>query len=49
MVSTVSRLVESPCRNTREMVSVVPVDGAQVMLNWSPAVMLERVVKVKGF
>jgi hypothetical protein len=30
-------------------VSVVPVDGAHVMLNGVPAVMLVRLVKVNGF
>ena len=49
IVSTVSKSVLSPCLNTNETVSVVPVEGAHVMLNGVPAVMLVRDVKVNGF
>lgn len=49
IVSTVVKDVGSPCRKTRVTVSVVPVDGAQVMLKGVPAVIEVRVVNVKGF
>lgn len=49
IVSIVSKAVLSPCLSTNETVSVVPVDGAQVILNGVPAVMLVREVKVNGF
>lgn len=44
-----SRLVLIPCLKIKEIVSDVPVDGLQVMLNGVPAVTVERVVKEKGF
>jgi hypothetical protein len=49
MVVIVARELGFPCRKTRVMVSVVPVDGAHVMLNGVPAVIEVRLVKVKGF
>ena len=49
MVATVFRFAELPCLRIKLTVSVVPVDGAQVMLNGVPAVTVVRVVNVKGF
>ena len=50
IVWIVSRLFESPCRRIRLTVSVVPVDGDQVMLNGVPTgIDSGREVKLKGF
>ena len=45
----VVRSFELPCRRTRVTVSVVPVEGAQVMLYGVPAVIVDRLVIVNGF
>jgi hypothetical protein len=49
MVAMVSRCVGSPCRKSKVIVSMVPVDGAQVMFIGVPAVIEVRVVNVNGF
>jgi len=49
IVAIVARLLLAPCRRTKETVSVVPVDGAQVMLKGVPAVMEDKELKVKAF
>jgi len=49
IVVTVLRSAVLPCLRIKLTVSVVPVDGAQVMLNGVPAVTVLRVVNVKGF
>jgi len=49
IVSIVIKWSGSPCRRTSVTVSVVPVDGAQVMLNGTPAVIEVRLVNVKEF
>ena len=45
----VVRCVGSPCRSSSVIVSMVSVDGAQVVLNGVPDVTEVRVVNVNGF
>jgi len=50
MVAAVTRCWGSPCLRTKVTVSVVPVEGDQLMLNDDPTEILEgRVVKENGF
>lgn len=50
MVATVARAALFPCRRIKDTVSVVPVEGDQVMLNGVPAVIaVGSVTKLNGF
>jgi len=50
IISTVLNVEAVPCLNTSDTVSLVPVDGAQVMLKGWPAVIVDgREVNVNGF